>query len=76
MPGFEAVRLPVTDQAMPTGLAWRSDGTLVVSSLEGRVWLAHDTDGDGLEDRLVPFSDELAAPYGVAAAGDVDRRHQ
>ncbi len=23
MPGFEAVRLPVTDQAMPTGLAWR-----------------------------------------------------
>jgi mono/diheme cytochrome c family protein len=70
VPGFEAVRLPVTDQAMPTGLAWRPDGTLVLSSLEGRVWLAHDSDGDGLEDRLDPFSDELAAPFGVAASGD------
>jgi mono/diheme cytochrome c family protein/glucose/arabinose dehydrogenase len=70
VPGFDAVRLPVTDQAMPTGLAWRSDGTMVVSSLEGRVWLAHDTDGDSLEDRLVPFSDELAAPYGVCAAAE------
>jgi mono/diheme cytochrome c family protein/glucose/arabinose dehydrogenase len=66
VPGFEAVRLPVTDEAMPTGLAWRSDGTLVVSSLEGRVWLGHDTDSDSLVDRLVPFSDNLAAPYGVA----------
>ncbi|MEX0678817.1 MAG: c-type cytochrome [Pirellulales bacterium] len=70
VPGFEAVRLPLSDQPMPTGLAWRADGTLVVSSLEGRVWLGHDDDGDGLEDRLVPFSDELAAPYGVATAGD------
>jgi glucose/arabinose dehydrogenase/mono/diheme cytochrome c family protein len=70
VPGFEAVRLPLTDRAMPTGLAWRGDGTLVVSSLEGRVWLGHDDDGDGLEDRLEPFSDELAAPYGVAAAGN------
>lgn len=70
VPGYEAVRLPVTDEAMPTGLAWRDDSTLVVSSLEGRVWLGHDTDGDGLEDRLAPFSDELAAPFGVAASGD------
>jgi cbb3-type cytochrome oxidase cytochrome c subunit len=70
VPGFEAVRLPVTDEAMPTALAWRPDGTLVVSSLEGRVWLGHDTDDDGLEEKLVPFSDELAAPYGVATAGE------
>jgi cytochrome c2 len=70
VPGFEAVRLPVTDQCMPTGLAWRPDGTLVVCSLEGRVWLGRDTDGDGLEDRLEPFSDELAAPYGAAAVGE------
>jgi glucose/arabinose dehydrogenase len=70
VPGFEAVRLPLSDEAMPTSLAWRNDGTLVVASLEGRVWLASDTDGDGLEDNLVPFSDELAAPYGVAAAGE------
>lgn len=70
VPGYEAVRLPVTDEAMPTGLTWRGDGTLVVSSLEGRIWLGRDTDGDGLEDRLAPFSDELAAPFGVAASGD------
>lgn len=69
VPGFEAVRLPVTDEAMPTGLAWREDGTLVISSLEGRLWLGRDTDGDGLEDRLTPFSDNLAAPYGVATSG-------
>jgi hypothetical protein len=70
VPGFVAERLPVTDEAMPTGLAWRPDGTLALTSLEGRVWLAHDTDGDGLEDRLTPFSDELAAPFGLAAAGE------
>jgi mono/diheme cytochrome c family protein len=70
VPGYEAVRLPVTDEAMPTGLAWRGDGTLVVSSLEGRIWLGHDSDGDGLVDRLAPFSDELAAPFGVAISGD------
>jgi mono/diheme cytochrome c family protein len=69
VPGFVAERLPVTDEAMPTGLAWRPDGTLALTSLEGRVWLAHDTNGDGLEDRLTPFSDELATPFGLAAAG-------
>jgi len=70
VPGFVAERLPVTDEAMPTGLAWRPDGTLALTSLEGRVWLAQDTDGDGLEDRLTPFSHELAAPFGLAAAGE------
>ena len=63
MPGFEAVRLPVTDEVMPTGLAWRPDGTLVVSSLEGRVWLAHDTDGDRLEDRLVAVQRRSGGPF-------------
>ncbi|REK09942.1 MAG: hypothetical protein DWQ37_17735 [Planctomycetota bacterium] len=70
VPGCEVVRLPLTDQVMPTGLCWRPDGTLVVTSLEGRVWLGHDRDGDALEDELVPFSDDLAAPYGAAAAGE------
>jgi mono/diheme cytochrome c family protein len=70
VPGFTAVRLPTTDEAMPTGLAWRPDGTLVVCSLEGRVWLGRDGNGDGLVDRLDPFSDELAAPFGAAAAGE------
>ena len=65
-PGLSGVRLPITDEPMPTGFAWRRDGTLVFSSLKGRVWLARDTDGDGLEDQAWPTSDELAAPYGVA----------
>ncbi len=65
VPGYDAVRLPTTDEAMPTGLAWGSDGTLYMSSLEGRVWRGRDTDGDGLVDRLEPFADDLAAPYGI-----------
>jgi mono/diheme cytochrome c family protein len=69
VPGWEAVRLPLTDELMPTGLAWRSDGALVVASLEGRVWLARDSDGDGWHDLAEPVSDELPAPFGVAVRG-------
>ncbi|MCO6458945.1 MAG: c-type cytochrome [Pirellulaceae bacterium] len=67
VPGFQAVRLPVSDQVMPTALAWRPDGTLAFTSLKGRVWIARDSDGDGLEDQLHCFSDDLAAPFGLAA---------
>lgn len=70
VPGFEAVRLPFSAELMPTGLAWRPNGDLLIASLKGRVWIARDSDGDGLEDQLRPFSDELAAPYGLAAADD------
>ncbi|MFP6750067.1 MAG: hypothetical protein VB855_00180, partial [Pirellulaceae bacterium] len=69
-PGIRVTRLPLADELMPTGLSWRSDGTLFVSSLKGRVWVARDTDGDGLEDQIEPFSDELAAPFGVVAHDD------
>jgi hypothetical protein len=69
VPGYEAVRLPLDPSIMPTALAWRPDGVLAVASLKGQVFLARDTDGDGLEDALTPFSDELAAPYGLAAQG-------
>ncbi len=69
IPGYAATELPLTTEMMPTGFAWKDDGTLIVSSLKGRVWLARDTDGDGLEDQIQPYSDELAAPYGVANSG-------
>jgi cytochrome c551/c552 len=73
VPGYEAIRLPLARDEMPTGLAWRPDGTLVISSLKGRVCLLRDTDGDGLEDEIKPFSDDLAAPYGVNCSGkDID----
>ena len=67
VPGFEATRLPMSSELMPTGLAWRASGDLVICSLKGRVWLARET-ASGL--RVEPFSDELAAPYGVATRGD------
>jgi len=70
VPGYEAARLPLPSAEMPTGLAWRDDGTLAYCSLKGSVWLARDTDGDGLEDRQELFCDGLAAPYGIAAHGD------
>ncbi len=44
-----------------------------MASLKGRVWIASDTDGDGIEDMFRPFSDELATPYGLSAGeGHVD----
>ncbi len=69
IPGYTSTELPLTNEMMPTGFAWKDDGTLIVSSLKGRVWLARDTDDDGLEDEILPYSDELAAPYGVANSG-------
>ncbi len=67
-PGFVGQRLPLDDAHMPTALAWRPDGTLVIASLKGQVLEARDTNGDGLEDRLSVLADGLAAPYGVAVA--------
>jgi len=70
VPGFAATRLPLSEEIMPTALTWRPDGSLVVASLKGRVWIGRDEDGDGMEDRLHQFSDELAAPYGLAATDE------
>ncbi|HWB01071.1 MAG TPA: hypothetical protein VG713_21415, partial [Pirellulales bacterium] len=70
VPGWSAVQLPLPAEEMPTGIDWRADGTLVFSSLKGRVCVAKDTDGDGLEDTVAPLSDDLPAPYGVAANAD------
>ena len=41
-----------------------------MTSLKGHVYLARDTDGDGLEDRLQLFEEGLAAPYGILADGN------
>jgi mono/diheme cytochrome c family protein len=69
-PGWESTQLSLPMEEMPTGFAWRKDGSLVLSSLKGRVCVSRDTDGDGLEDTLKPISDDLAAPYGVATNND------
>ncbi|HVW00637.1 MAG TPA: c-type cytochrome, partial [Planctomycetaceae bacterium] len=70
LPGYDAQRLPLDRSIMPTAIAWRPDGTLVFTSLKGHVYLARDTDGDGMEDSLSVFEEGLAAPYGVLADGD------
>jgi mono/diheme cytochrome c family protein len=70
VPGFETVRLPLDPFVMPTAIAFRPDGTPVVCSLKGQVFLALDGDGDGFEDTWQPFTDHLAAPFGVLADGD------
>jgi hypothetical protein len=46
-----------------------ADGTLAFCSLKGQVFLAKDTDGDGIEDKLTVFEEGLAAPYGLIADG-------
>lgn len=70
VPGFDGVRLPIDQSIMPTAITWTADGTLAFTSLKGHVYLARDTDGDGLEDTLSVFEEGLAAPYGIIADGD------
>lgn len=74
VPGFDAVRLPLPADEMPTGLAWLADGTLVVCSLKGTVLEVRDTNADGYEDTYVRVSDVLPAPYGLATGRDAEGR--
>jgi len=69
VPGFESFRLPLPEEVMPTALAWRPNGELVIASLKGQIWLGRDQDGDGLHETYRAFSDDLAAPYGLAVTG-------
>jgi mono/diheme cytochrome c family protein len=69
-PGFDGVRLKLPASIMPTSLNWTADGTLVFTSLKGHVFLARDTDGDGIEDALMTFEEGLAAPFGVLPEGN------
>ena len=70
VPGYEGIRLPIPQAIMPTAMTWTRDGTLAFTSLKGHVYLARDTNGDGLEDKLSLFEEGLAAPYGIIADGD------
>jgi cbb3-type cytochrome oxidase cytochrome c subunit len=70
VPGFDSVRLPLVGDLMPTAMSWDPAGRLFFTSLKGRVWRGVDTNNDGMEDQVSPFSDELAAPFGIAAHAD------
>jgi mono/diheme cytochrome c family protein len=69
LPGYDGVRLPISRSIMPTAFTWTHDGKLAFTSLKGHVYIAHDTDGDGVEDKLEVFEEGLAAPYGIIADG-------
>ncbi len=69
VPGYDGIRLPLTMSIMPTAITWTADGTLAFCSLKGEVFLAKDTDADGVEDKLTTFEEGLAAPYGLIADG-------
>ncbi len=65
VPGFDAVQLPLPRSEMPTAFAWSPRGEMFMASLKGRVFRLQDSDQDGLEDQMIPVSDELPAPYGL-----------
>jgi len=64
-PGFTGTRLPLPRSIMPTAITWDMTGRLGFTSLKGHVYIAKDSDGDGLEDQLVTFAEGLAAPFGI-----------
>jgi mono/diheme cytochrome c family protein/glucose/arabinose dehydrogenase len=68
--GYDVVRLKLDASVMPIAIAFRPNGTPVVCSLKGQIFLAHDPDGGGFEETWQPFSDHLAAPYGLLADGN------
>jgi len=69
-PGFQGNRLPIDRSIMPTSMAWLNDGRLAFTSLKGQVWIAEDTDKDGLPDKTSLFEEGLAAPFGILTDGD------
>ncbi|MBW8883383.1 MAG: c-type cytochrome, partial [Planctomycetia bacterium] len=70
-PGFTGLRLPLSDEIMPSGFSWTADGKLVFATLKGEVFSGLDTDGNGEEDKLQLIVDGLATPYGISAFAPV-----
>ena len=70
VPGYEAVRLPLTRREMPISFAWGPKGELYAGSLKGKVLRLLDDDDDGLEDRYEQISDTLPTPYGLQVNED------
>ena len=67
--GIVATRLPFVQKILPSAITVNEAGHVVVGSLDGRVWVGRDTDGDRVDDQLDCWSDELPTPYGLSARG-------
>lgn len=67
VPGFQVRALPVSLKNVNC-VRYRPDGKLVALKYDGSIDLLEDTNGDGLEDRVIPFwtSNTLRAPIGMA----------
>jgi len=74
-PGINGERLPLPPEITPTGLAWRSQGDLVFSTLKGEVLTAVDSDSDGLADTTRVLADGLATPYGLQVGQEEGFEH-
>ena len=62
VPGFTAVELPVQVTAL-NNLEYAPDGRLFAGGYDGRYHLLRDTNGDGLEDTVDTFSDQVTDDY-------------
>jgi mono/diheme cytochrome c family protein len=70
VPGFDGVRLPISRAIMPTAMTFTPSGKLAFTSLKGDVYIAEDSNGDGVQDKLTLFEEGLASPFGIIADGD------
>lgn len=69
--GYVVQKLALPSDILPSCMAVRQDGTLVVGSMDGDILLAEDSDRDGLPDRYRRWGGTLPHwPLGLKAEGD------
>jgi glucose/arabinose dehydrogenase len=69
--GYVARKLPLPPDILPSSMAVRGDGTLVVASMDGDVLLVTDSDGDAVLDRYTRWTGTLPHwPLGMRIEGD------
>jgi glucose/arabinose dehydrogenase len=69
--GYEVRKLVLPADILPSCMAVRGDGTLVVGSMDGDVLLVKDTDGDGRPDRYTRWAGTLPHwPLGMRIEGE------
>ncbi len=69
-PGFGGERLTLPTDIMPTAIAWRPNGNLVVASLKGQVLEFSAQSLSSPQPKGELLADGLAAPYGLHAFPD------
>ena len=69
--GYVAKKLALPADILPSCIAVRPDGTLVVGSMDGDILFVDDTDRDGIPDRYRRWAGTLPHwPLGLRAEGD------